>query len=344
MITLLTGAKKNIGDFLIADRSRKVVERVTGETDFLMIDRWKPFDGLVKEVNATKGVVICGGPAYARDFYPGVLPLAGDLAKIKVPIIPIGLGLQSLTPGKEAAFEFSKESMDAIRFIHESCSLSGVRDELTLGVLKRSGIDNVILTGCPVMYDFQSFGKPFRKKKEIRKIVFTPPASHRHHGQSVGLAKLLRQSFPHAEILACFHRGISSDEHTSLKQAFRSRLIAAAYRLYGIKSIDVAYDLAKIDFYRDSDLHVGYRVHAHVMFNSMRLPSFLLQEDTRGVGLSATLGLSGMDVPASSPTAARDVMDRVLSQLECGYKGFDAVPERIERLYKEMERVVSQLK
>jgi hypothetical protein len=344
MITLLTGAKKNIGDFLITERSRQVVSKITGETDFLLIERWKPFDNQIDEINSSRGIIICGGPAYARNFYPGVLPLVKDLSKIKVPIVPIGLGLQGLMPDQTASFEFSRESLEAINYIHESCSLSGVRDTLTLDILKRSRVGNAILTGCPVMYDFPSFGKPFRKNSDIRKIIFTPPAAHRHHRQSRRVAKLLRMKFPKAEIVACFHRGLTADGHTSLKQALRSKLLAAAYRLHNIKSLDVAYDLAKIAFYRESDLHVGYRVHAHVMFSSMRIPSFLLQEDTRGIGLSATLGLDKTDLLAADKSAPDDLMNTVESQVQNGFKGFDNVAERIERLYREMERVVSQLK
>ncbi|OGP13168.1 MAG: hypothetical protein A2052_00440 [Deltaproteobacteria bacterium GWA2_54_12] len=344
MITLLTGAKKNIGDYLITERSRQVVSKITGETDFLLIERWKPFDSRIDEVNSTKGIVICGGPAYARDFYPGILPLVKDLSKIKVPVVPIGLGLQSLRPDKAASFEFSKESLEAINYIHERCSLSGVRDSLTLDILKRSRVENAILTGCPVMYDFPSFGKPFSRNTDIRKIVFTPPAGKRLHRQSMRLAKLLRRSFPKAEITASFHRGLASDEHTPRGEALRSKLLAAVFRMYNIRSIDAAYDLARIAFYRESDLHVGYRVHAHVMFNSMRIPSFLLQEDNRGMGLSATLGLEKTDLPAADKSAPDNLMKIVESEVQSAFKGFDAVAGKIEKLYREMERVVSQLK
>ena len=43
--------------------------------------------------------------------------------------------------------------------------------------------------------------------------------------------------------------------------------------------IDVSYDEKKIDMYLDFDLHIGYRVHAHIYFLSKSKPSILLHED-----------------------------------------------------------------
>lgn len=45
-----------------------------------------------------------------------------------------------------------------------------------------------------------------------------------------------------------------------------------------------------IDQYSKSDLHVGYRVHAHILASSISKPSILIAEDGRGKGLYQVIG------------------------------------------------------
>lgn len=42
--------------------------------------------------------------------------------------------------------------------------------------------------------------------------------------------------------------------------------------------------------YKDCDLHVGYRVHAHIFMSSISKPSILLAEDGRGRALKYVIG------------------------------------------------------
>ena len=45
----------------------------------------------------------------------------------------------------------------------------------------------------------------------------------------------------------------------------------------------------------EAHVHVGYRVHAHLYCLSRATPSYLLYEDTRGIGVGETLGHLGGD-------------------------------------------------
>lgn len=344
MFTVLTGAKKNIGDFLIADKARQVISHITGEKDFLQIDRWLPFDDRLDMVNTTRAVIICGGPAYDSCFYPKTLPLVSDLKKIKVPIIPVGLGLAGMLHKTLPSFSFSPESLEAIRYIHSTCKLSGVRDRLTLEKLNRAGIHNVVISGCPVLYDFDSFGKLFTPPGEVKRIVFTPPADKHLFGQALRLARRIRERFPQAEIIASFHRGISPDAYTSIKHSLHNLYLVYQLKKAGITSMDTSYDLKRIEFYRECDLHIGYRVHAHVNFISYRKPSFLLQEDTRGIGMSDVLGLSANDVNAYTDDAIDrmvTVIDRERSQ---NYLSFSHIPTTIDSHYQGMLQVLGDFR
>ena len=44
-----------------------------------------------------------------------------------------------------------------------------------------------------------------------------------------------------------------------------------------------------IDLYSNCDLHIGYRVHAHVFMTSIKKPSILIKEDGRGEGMSEVI-------------------------------------------------------
>jgi len=91
MIVLLTGAKKNVGDFLIADRAKKLFSQFV-DKDIVELDRTLSLDGELEIINNSRGLVLCGGPAYAERMFPGIYPLVSNLDDIKVPIIPFGLG------------------------------------------------------------------------------------------------------------------------------------------------------------------------------------------------------------------------------------------------------------
>lgn len=343
MITILTGAKKNIGDFLIAEKAKQVISRITGEHDFLQIDRWLPFDDRLEMVNATRAVVICGGPAYTSGFYPKTVPLVSDLKRITVPIIPIGIGLGGMHPHALPSFRFSRESLEAIRYLHGTCRLSGVRDRVTLEKLRQAGIDNVVVSGCPVLYDFESFGKAFVAPPEVNRIVFTPPAGRHFWGQSLELAGKVRERFPHAEIVASFHRGIGPDRYTTIRQWLYNLYLVHNLKRAGIVSLDTSYDLKRIAFYRECDLHIGYRVHAHVNFISFRKPSFLLQEDTRGLGMSQVLGVAENDVNAHDDNAVTAILASLDRERSNGFTSFGHVPETIDSLYQSMTGVLGSL-
>jgi hypothetical protein len=58
-----------------------------------------------------------------------------------------------------------------------------------------------------------------------------------------------------------------------------------------IEYIDISGSAEKlIESYSKVDLHIGYRVHAHIFMSSISKPSILLSEDGRGAALKEVLG------------------------------------------------------
>jgi len=312
---LLTGAKANVGDHLIISRAKQLLEKHIPNIRFIELPRWKPLNQRLSEVNSSQGVILCGGPAYQPHLYPGIYPLVEDLEKIKVPIIPFGLGWKGF-PGDERTvreYRFSASSLKLLKRVHQDCQFTSCRDYLTKRVLERHGFTNVIMTGDPAWYDLQHLEDAFAPPQEIRVIALSVSAGAMYDDQCVDLANHLKKAFPVAKIMCAFHHGWEETEYVPL--GFARKLNALRERLLanGFEVVNLAGDLQRMKrVYDDADIHVGYRLHAHLYFLSQRKPSFLLEEDGRGRGASEALGLRGV------PAWVRTASDCFLAELPIG--------------------------
>lgn len=292
MVILLSGQIKNIGDFLITDRAKSLIEEFV-DKEVVILDRTKELNSKLDLINKSRFIVLCGGPAYAPNIYKGIYPLVNDLSLIKVPIIPFGLGWCGRPTGEPLSFSFNEESESFLRKIHSEIKSSSCRCNVTEKVLKNNGFDNVTMTGCPVWYHLPSIGKKFKKINTVKKIVFTTAADPKLIKQTVSLIKVISRQFPEAKIIMTYHRGIFPDKHTTIRatMGYLAMALGAKFVDSKISIKDVAYDLKKLDFYDNCDFHIGYRVHAHLYFLSKRLPSLLINEDGRGKGMVETMNL-----------------------------------------------------
>lgn len=343
MIILLSGQIKNIGDFLITDRAKKLFEKFVDD-DILIINRTKKLDQYLDTINQSRFIVLCGGPAYTSDIYKGIYPLVDDLKQIKVPIVPFGLGWCGRPSGNPSLFNFNNESKKLLNHVHQTIESSSCRDNITQEVLKRNGFENVLMTGCPVWYDLDHIGKAFKNKKEIKKIVFTTAADPKLIRQTLSLIKVLVRQFPDAKITMSYHRGILPDKYTSIRATIGYLIKALGAKLIrrNIEIKDVAYDLDRLKFYDDCDFHIGYRVHAHLYFLSKRLPSLLINEDGRGKGMAQT-----MDLPLFN-IEDKDLLMDIEAQLQhykkTKFSEFKDVGEYIDTNFEVMKRFLMKLK
>jgi polysaccharide pyruvyl transferase WcaK-like protein len=370
VIVVLSGAKKNIGDFLISDRVTKLVEHVTGEV-VRRLPNWEPLDDKTDVLDQADAIVVAGGPGYRPDMYGGVYPLmstAEKLAALGKPVTFIGLGWKG-DPGDDfdlAHYRFNDRTKHLIDVLGPLGRYSA-RDDLSQAVLVANDVPGALMTGCPAWYDLRSMGRPFEPPAEIQRIVFTPPEQVAFHEQSRTLLASLVRAYPHAEIVCAFHRGIEADEHTTPEMASRLLDYAEYARSLGVDARDVSYDLERISFYREFDLHVGYRLHAHLFFLSDRTPSIILEEDGRGRGAAEVLGTPGIRAWELTPAgrvvrmlnspkalaavrrahrpikrALADVSEQTLDAIEterkAGFPSFAEATRRIEATYPVMER------
>jgi hypothetical protein len=341
VITILTGFKKNVGDILIGHRSKKLLKRFV-DKEIVELNRFESISNKLKSINSSRALILCGGPAYDKDIFPNIYPISDFLADIKVPIIPFGLGWSGRPFHREDSFVFSKQSLETLKFIHERIGFSSCRDVITKKILENNGIRNVLMTGCPVWYSFDNIGKQFLKPKDIKKIVFTPPARARLYKQNNEILRQIRKKFPKADIYCCFHRGILPDSYTPVKASFGYVAMATYAKLKSAKVIDVSSSLNKIEFYSNCDLHIGYRVHAHLQFLSNRIPSLLINEDGRGEGMAKSLSLPVINFDEDQ--VSRRVSEAIDNYLIGHWGAFEEVGVRIDKSYEDMQKFLKSIK
>jgi polysaccharide pyruvyl transferase WcaK-like protein len=106
--------------------------------------------------------------------------------------------------------------------------------------------------------------------------------------------------------------------------------------------VDASRDLDALELYGQVDLHVGYRVHAHLCALSRRRPSLLIAEDGRGRGQAVTLA-DPHDLRAGADSLA-GALDAALDQEEgSGWGASERAVEEIERTWPTMRETVEQL-
>ena len=233
--------------------------------------------------------MLCGGPGLARRFYPRVFAHGRRPGRPPHSGAAGGAGLERHSGRASERFKFSRKSLAALRAIHARIGWSGVRDDLSLEIVRRADVGDVRRTGCFAWYHLPSMGQPLHSAERVRRLAFTPAARRRPGGlrEVASLLRRLRRRYPRAERYCVFQRGLRAEFETETPT--RERLATAALaRGLGYRVVDASRDLGALELYGQVDLHVGYRVHAHLGTLSRRRPSLLIAEDGRGRGQAVT--------------------------------------------------------
>jgi hypothetical protein len=336
MIVIITGAYKNAGDHLIGYCAKKLLSEFV-DADIRVVDRKNIVEESYSLFNRANAVLLCGGPAYQKKIYPNIYNL--DLRKITVPVIPFGLGYKdSLVNSK---FEFTQPSLEFIQKIHDQLKYSSARDLKTVDALVSHGINNVLMTGCPVWYDLQKIDSEFVRPLQIKKVVVSNPAK-----LNIGFFKFLffvSKKFPDAQKTLCFHHGIYVGNTLGELRMTRSNLfMAMAGFVLGFDLISIKGSESNMrQVYDNADFHLGYRVHAHLYSLSQRHYSVLISEDMRGVSQSISVGFD--PILANDPDFLKktdSLIDRMLSSDDL----MAMVALRMRTSFKVMKTFLSSIK
>lgn len=300
---ILTGSKNNAGDFLIKHRAKELFKSIRPDRKIIDFNAWESLDSQkLSIVNNSKALILTGGPSLQKNMYPKIYSLTDQLGDIKVPIITMGIGWKSIRGDWDDTYSYplSDKTIALLERIKRDGFTSSVRDFQTARVLSLKGFDNFAMTGCPAYYDLNQINQPFILPTKIKKIAFSLGVSFI---RSISMEKLMKKQilaiksyFPDASLEVTFHHSLSADiflqshsaksEHLDKHKQFERWL-----KDNDISYIDISGSATKlIQYYSNIDLHIGYRVHAHIFMHSVSKLSVLISEDGRAKGSKSAIG------------------------------------------------------
>lgn len=347
-IALMSGAYVNAGDFLIEQRCKKLLESNITNAEVDILKRNVSYDDKIEELNSYDLIVFGGGPGYQKNMYPERMPFVSNLQEIKTPITIMGWGWKGRTNMENDLYgtNLSNQMLDFLNYIENQDSLLGCRDWYTLRFLKNQGLKNLTMTGCPAWYDLENIAtlkKPEHVlEKENLNICISDAAFDSNKVLMKSLISFIREKYPTARIQMIFHRGITKGDNGVIQDEFVKK--------YAMEYKEITGGADGFKVYDDCDLHIGFRVHAHIYNLSRGNVSILLNEDARGNGVNDALGLQNINLNRASRFSRpneefmlKAVDDYLKYIVDTDYRQYGNASENIQFYYEEMKKYLRKL-
>ncbi|WP_035580509.1 MULTISPECIES: polysaccharide pyruvyl transferase family protein [unclassified Halomonas] len=268
---------KNIGDKLITESVIKGMSSVDPGCKCEVVfraDSWSNVQAKVKKADH----IIFACLAVRYDLEKVVYPFIRNVVDSKTPYSVISSGTSLLVSESEDIYAgLDKATIKLLLKMDEEAFLFSSRGVLTQFLFSYLGMKNAMLDGDVAFYSPERQGLSFRVgDKKVRKIIISDP----HYASSYIESFIVLYSgvvsiFPMADVEVCLH-GINPDvENFCIENGLKCNKI---------------YELNNgLNVYDSCDLHIGYRVHAHVSALSRRKFSYLIEQDGRGADYGATI-------------------------------------------------------
>lgn len=211
-----------------------------------------------------------------------VLDAIGEL-----PLIPISIGLQcdKMLPD----FRLHPETARVIERISERCVM-GVRGEYTAEILRRYGIDNFMVIGCPSMYmDTAGLLTVGTEKKPVKRVSANFEAFYK------------KLDKPRTDFLRyCAENELSFAEQTAAEiseKQIENPLLLKNVKGWLDKSSQIFFDVNEWRSYiREFDFSMGARFHGNVIALWENVPALFLVSDSRTKELCEHFSLPRIDI------------------------------------------------
>lgn len=292
-IALMSGAYVNAGDFLIEQRCQKLLERFINNAEIHILKRNLSYDDSIDELNQYDLILFGGGPGYQKNMYPNRMPFISRLNSLTPPVSIMGWGWKGRNYPKAVYHNTMSNSMiNFLKFIEKQEIPLGCRDWYTLDYLHNNNIYNTIMTGCPAWYDLNYIDKLRLNTAPITddnlNICISDPALTSNKPLMLPLITFLRKQYPKAKIQIILHRGITSGDKPYIKKSFLEE--------NNLSFKDISGCVESFQIYNNCNLHIGFRVHAHIYNLSRGNVSVLINEDMRGNGVNDALGIRNINL------------------------------------------------
>jgi hypothetical protein len=308
-IILLSGAYKNSGDFLIVKRCEELIKNFFLKHEIVIIERNKNLLPYLDLINSSKALILAGGPAYKPNIYPDEIPLIEKLEQIKTKIFALGLGWYGSSDDDKTVYtyKFSMKTLNLFKRIISDTKFLGCRDVYSKVILNNNGLTETILTGCPAWYSLDYINNSeIINKENLKNLQSIKSICISNHAQSSNILQVLElinyiKNKTNANITFVFHRGIQKYNSFFSKNKNKINNFLNILKEKHISIIDISSDYKGMEIYDSCDIHIGYRVHAHIYSLSKRIPSILIEEDGRGAGVNEALSLKKIRAYNYSP-------------------------------------------
>ncbi len=307
-IAILGGAYKNAGDFLIEKRSHDLLKEHLKECDITLLKRNINYSDRIDELNEYDALVFSGGPGYQPAMYPNAMPFVDNLDEISAPLFIMGWGWKGLCTDDYSVYQNYKLFPGMLSFLHkvQSSGLTlGCRDWYTKRVLKKNGLTDLIMTGCPAWYDLEYVDQTKLSVSGIGEqpvICISDPAFTSNTALAIRLIRQMREQYPSSIMKYVFHRGMTKENEVVMANGLFDQL--------DVEAVDISGSVDGFSVYDQCDLHIGFRVHAHIYSLSKRRITILINEDARGNGVNHALGLEDVNVLTHYKTRAENLLNK----------------------------------
>lgn len=374
---ILTGSKNNAGDFLIKFRAKLLFKELRPDREIIDYNAWEPFDEeKLKVINESKALILLGGPSLQKNMWPSIYKMTAKLEEVKVPIITMGIGWKSISGEwfDTYKYSFTESSIKLLNRIDKSTYKSSVRDYHSLNSLNFNGFKEVLMTGCPAYYNLDYLNKPF-VPQETKKVAFSLGVSFiESKSMEVAMKKTildLNEKYKSNDFEVVFHHSLKKEEFLSthgstLKHNKKHNEFADWLSKNNIKYCDISGSAENlINYYSKVDLHIGYRVHAHIFMNSISKFSILISEDGRAKGVRKVIGgividgysyfkqgflskvfnrlLPFFDRYVSNKNLAEEIILNISYEKEIDFLRLKSSRAQIDNNYKVMQAFIKQL-
>lgn len=293
----LSGKRINLGDGFIL----RAIERQIGafKAGLIFSSRCPPKDAEFSAMQVAGTAILGGANQLSDDFtvWPGAT--GEDIRRSAIRFVPFGIGLNGV-PSRNRGF--TDAARDVIAAIHDKTEYSSWRCSRTVKLLEQTFPElagRFLMTGCPVLYDNPLLeSESFSDREESIAVTVTERGDF--WDREARTLEFVSKHFRKARKTMVLHQvfdPISPYETWPVIGTLRGpriRLRNLARRLgFDIFAPLDADEL--IAFYRNTDLHIGSRLHAHLLFLSQNKRSFLVSVDERSVGFAEFLGFPLVD-------------------------------------------------
>jgi polysaccharide pyruvyl transferase WcaK-like protein len=280
----------------------------------------------VARINGARCALVTGTNLYQRRWEPALDVPA--VSRITVPIVPVGVG-GSAARADDIGVGPTTEVM--IRALHDRCVVGGVRDPHGEAVVRAAGVDNVLLTGCPVLFWRGAEELPVAASRERVRVILTARnwLMHREpdnvdHPVQVEFLRSVLKELAGNEVLFAVHADVDARLVPAL--GLPDRMVFRSDRLTDYVAL-----------YTDTDSVVlASRLHAGMLAVANGVPTVFVGHDSRTYSFCEMLGLNHIEL------FAPDSAEQAITSLGAVLNGAPALPASAIARFRELRQAMDE--